>query len=241
MGKDRRRLEQNRARKKARMAARKKQRQAQGNSEIGSFFSRFGCTRGQVGKGDLYGAWADDRLFEAGLGYVIVARRLSAGRVAAGVFLVDVYCLGVKDAFLSVTTELEFHDRLLARMSELRNMADVTPTYARKLIEGAIAYARGLGFEPAEDYEDAELVMGTINPADCTETFCFGKDGKPFFVNGPQISEAQAESIVQHLTNRFGPDGFHYLIGPDELDEDHPDRELMVDMDEEDDGGKGRG
>ena len=48
--------------------------------------------------------WPKD-LFEQGIGWVIVARFKSAGqRVEAGVFLLDVYCLGVKLAGAEATS-----------------------------------------------------------------------------------------------------------------------------------------
>ena len=41
-------------------------------------------------------------LWEVGIGNVLVSRLLSSGEVAFVVFLVDVYCLGVKNLFLNI-------------------------------------------------------------------------------------------------------------------------------------------
>ncbi|MCD4652908.1 hypothetical protein K8T06_03130, partial [bacterium] len=46
-------------------------------------------------------------LFEIGLGNVVVTRLTSAGLIAVGAFVVDVYCLGVKNALFKVVSESE--------------------------------------------------------------------------------------------------------------------------------------
>jgi len=56
--------------------------------------------------------WPKD-LFEKGIGWVMVARFKSAGqRVEAGVFLVDVFCLGVKWAAYEVCDRQDYLDRI---------------------------------------------------------------------------------------------------------------------------------
>jgi hypothetical protein len=40
-------------------------------------------------------------LFQLGIGTVVIVRYKSGGRVEAGVFLLDVFCLGVKNAFFN--------------------------------------------------------------------------------------------------------------------------------------------
>ena len=53
-------------------------------------------------------------LFDAGIGYVIVSRYKADGRVEAGYFLLDVFCLGAKDAsFERFESHAEFEDSLL--------------------------------------------------------------------------------------------------------------------------------
>ncbi len=53
-----------------------------------------------------------ERLFDIGLGSVIVSRRLPNGFIDAAVFLVDVFCLGIKDAFHSRLSPAEYAQRL---------------------------------------------------------------------------------------------------------------------------------
>jgi hypothetical protein len=227
MAKDKRRMAQNRARKKAREAARKKRRHQQSGG--GGRFAHMGCTRGELERSPVHAAYVGDSVSTQGIGHAIIARKLPDGRIAAGVFLVDIYCLGVKNAFLMVQSPFEFEDTIETRFEE-NDLKSVKPAYARKLIDDSIAYARDLGFKPHPDFRDASVVLGDIDPGECSETFTFGHKGKPFYISGPNHSEATARRIVAHLRNRCGPDGFHYMVGigdPDVADSFGPDAHVI--------------
>ena len=75
---------------------------------------------------------------------------------------------------------------------------------ARKLLEEAVAYARGLGRPPHADYEKAVVLFGNANAADSDAQFTFGKDGKPFYCQGPYESLAEAAAITQRVVDAGG-------------------------------------
>lgn len=144
---------------------------------------------------------------------MIVARFKSGGRrVEAGIFLVDVQCLGVKLAVYEDTTEEDFRRRILDHYSESFPMVSADPCCGRKLIEQAIAYASALGFGPHPDFKKAARVFGGLRVDECPQRFVFGRDGKPFYIRGPRETEEQAKRIVQHLAMRLGEGNFHYLV-----------------------------
>ena len=82
----------------------------------------------------------------------------------------------------------------------------------RKLIEDSVAYAAGLGIEPHRDYERVKRIFTDIDSSRCSLTFTFGKDGKPYFIAGPNDTTVKCQRILDSLHDRLGPDGFHYLI-----------------------------
>ena len=161
----------------------------------------------------------DRSIFEKGIGHVVVSRTLSTGEIAMGVFLVDVYCLGVKDAFYTLRGAYTY-DADIERIGGEDGFDRVNPSHARKLVEGAVAYAGDLGFEPHSDYRKAAVVFGDIDPKECHETFAYGKDGKPFYISGPYHSPQKVERIIAILRARCGDDGFHYLAGVDGPDDE---------------------
>jgi hypothetical protein len=76
---------------------------------------------------------------------------------------------------------------------------------AQHLVFGAIQYARTLGFEPATDFEAVTDHLGQwAGPS----AIGFGRDGKPFFVQGPRDNAAH---IMKTLERSVGRDNFHFL------------------------------
>jgi len=151
-----------------------------------------------------------DRLFAEGIGQLVLARTLPSGMVAASFFLLDVWCLGVKDAFFAVMTPQKFGDRK-DELSRQQPFTDIDPSIARKLLHDAAMYAAGLGLAPSEDFAQAEAIFGDIPIA--METFPFGKNGKPFFICGPHDSPTRIRHILATLAKRAGPDGFDFIAG----------------------------
>ena len=151
-----------------------------------------------------------DRLFAEGIGQLVLARTLPSGMVAASFFLLDVWCLGVKDAFFAVMTPQKFGDRK-DELSRQQSFTDIDPSIARKLLHDAARYAAGLGLAPSEDFAQAEAIFGDIPIA--METFPFGKNGKPFFICGPHDSPTRIRHILATLAKRAGPDGFDFIAG----------------------------
>jgi len=159
------------------------------------------------------------KLFDSGCGYLVVSRFKADGRVEAGFFLLDVFCLGVKDAgFHRFSSVADYQESLLDRLFHDEDPVRMTPAAARKLAEDAVSYARGLGFSPGLDYKKASRVFGGITTADCDEEFVFGKDDKPFYIQGPSDPPARAERILRALEARCGEGGYHYIVAADDFE-----------------------
>ncbi len=138
-----------------------------------------------------------DSLERNGLGNVVIARAIPDGSIAVSTFLVDLYCLGVKDAFFTVISEIEYDEKLKAGVAGV--LEPIHPACARKLINGAVLYAKNLGFSPHRDYHKAKGLLGDIDAKACPVAYSYGQDGKPFYVSGPNESTAQAKQIVRKL------------------------------------------
>lgn len=161
-------------------------------------------------------------IFTVGLGEVVVCRFKNDGRVEAGTFLVDVFCLGVKAAMYDVfRSEEEFREELLDHLSEMETQPG---PWGRKLVEEAVAYAAKLGFSPHSDYKKGARVFGGIHAADCEEEFVFGRNGQPFYMQGPDDPPAKIERVHAVLRAHVGENGYGFEIPPFDLEED-PDFE----------------
>jgi hypothetical protein len=177
--------------------------------------------------------WPTD-LFRQGLGWVIVVRfkakgqRVQASRPAAaaaqaGVFLVDVFCLGVKLAVWEDCDMEDYRRRIREHYQSRFPMVSVEPCCARKLVERAVQYAQSLGLAPHPDYKKAARVFGGVQAAQCAQLFTFGCKGKPFYRRGPSSprrsvrrsqgeTEARALTIERHLERRCGPGNYDYEV-----------------------------
>ena len=167
----------------------------------------------------IHECFVPNTLFELGIGYVIVARRVPDGLIAVSAFVVDVHCLGVKNALFKVSSEFEYENTVkpqLMRSSEEALFENIHQNCARKLIEGAVLYAKDLGFPPHRDYNDAQKIFGDIDINSCPIKYTYGKDGKPFYVRGPNESVSQAKRIVDKLSKKCGEGNFDYIIMLDE-------------------------
>ncbi len=158
-------------------------------------------------------------LGEFGIGPVLISRQLRDGTVAFVEFLLDVYCLGVKDVIMSIAPRGQYQRRMYDELAERDTLIPLKPECARKLVEGAVRYALDLGIEPHPDFRTARRIFGDIQSAACTEEFEYGKDGKPFFVAGPHDGPARCRNILHTLEDRCGPDGYHYIIPGEAFEE----------------------
>ncbi len=162
----------------------------------------------QAAKWPVVQALAAVNLWDDGIGSLAIARQESEEGLVIAVFLVDVYCLGVKNAFWRACTPGEFK-KLLDRMEETQTMHAITPASLVKIVQGAVAYADSFGFRPHPDYRHAAKLLEGIDPATCEQEFTFGRNGKPFYIQGPNESLAQAEAIMERITAAGG----HFMIG----------------------------
>ena len=145
---------------------------------------------------------------ESGLIIVVVARDRGSSAVVCE-FLVDTWCLGVKNALGPKTVN---------RMKLPSFCADAFGSYpgppvkvplvlAQRIVFGAIGYARGLGFEPHADFANA---AGHLGEWDGVCDLEFGRDGMPMYIEGPHDDTWR---IMRTLRRNVGDGNFHYLAG----------------------------
>jgi yecA family protein len=163
---------------------------------------------------------------EHGLAHLLVARIRGDGSADVGVFLVDVFCLGVKDAFLETDVPASELEEFIATNLPDASRERIHPACAKKLIDGAMAYAESLGFAPHRDFRKARRVLSGLDTALCPTEFTFGANGRPCFVQGPNDTPERIERVLAILEARCGPDGFDYELADD--DEDADDDEFFA-------------
>jgi hypothetical protein len=143
-----------------------------------------------------------------GLMAVLVVRQGGKyGKVSVCGYLVDAYCLGVKNA---LGPELMDRRDLPAFMRQYFSSYHGDPVrapieLAREIVLGSVRYAHGLGFDPHPDFAAAAGQLGSwTGPG----IISFGKDGKPFYVFGPYDNP---RSVIRTLKRTVGRGNFEVL------------------------------
>lgn len=144
--------------------------------------------------------YVPEQLFDTGIGSVWFSRVLDDGRYALSVFLVDTFCLGVKNAMYGILDAERYRVNLenFLHISE-EEFIPQPPEYVRKLVESYIGYAQELGLRPHKDYEIAKVIFGNVEASASDAEFRFGRDGQPVYIPGPGDSPAEQRRIIQQL------------------------------------------
>lgn len=157
---------------------------------------------------DPEGQNVDDTL-AGGLAGVMVARADRSSRVTVCGWLVDVFCLGVKNAMGPTTINsgaLFNHSRRFFTAFGA-SPRTVPLELAQHLVHGGVAYARSFGLEPHPDFAGTAPYLGST-PETCP--IQFGHNGMPYFISGPQDDPRQ---IIATLETTAGRGNYHYIAG----------------------------
>lgn len=153
-----------------------------------------------------------------GMRTVLLTRCGPNGMYGAAFFLLDLYCLGVKDCGLYFA-DRETVDRLKDNLDDGLDMEPIDPSTARAIVEGAVSYAASLGLPPHNDYRTGKLLWGNIPVGEVPQNIQFGKDGKPFYIAGPHDNPAKQTFIMNCLATTAGQGQFDDVLPVGEKDE----------------------
>jgi len=143
-----------------------------------------------------------------GIAPILVSRRQPDGRIVLGSFLVDIYCLGVKDTFFQAGLMRSEYETLKRDVFLEIPGVPCPPGKAGRIIFGAIDYAKRWGFEPQADYELSRFVLQNLPEDGGDEPVTFGYEGKPFYVAGPHDD---FEAIIATLKRTAGEGNFDFM------------------------------
>lgn len=147
---------------------------------------------------------------EQGLAQILLSRRQPNGSFVLGVYLVDILCLGLKDAFCNANIPLADYEMWTARIYRASRPLNCPVPLAHEIIYGAIEYASRLGFRPHSDFELAKHVLEAEDTQWAERAGVeFGRDGKPLFIAGPNDN---TKLILKKLEENVGPGNFHFLV-----------------------------
>jgi len=162
----------------------------------------------------IYGCWIMADWQDEGISPVIVAREQEPGRVMFGVYMIDLYCLGIKDVFTRTDYSVGRFERELPKLCA-GAPEKCTVELAHEVIYGGLEYAEKLGFQPHSDFKKqmADLILDPPDAHPRVDHVSFGKNGKPLYISGPYDSKQKISFIIETLRRTCGEGNFDYLVG----------------------------
>ncbi len=151
----------------------------------------------------------------SGVAVVMVATPAGHDRLEVCTFLVDTWCLGVKNAMGPTRVRTR-------RLDEIRRQCYLPWRSAglpaplelgQHLVLGAVEFAQRLGFEPHPDFRAARPALGS---REGPSAITFGLNGTPHYINGPYDDPRR---VLATLERNVGRDGFHYTVAVGEADD----------------------
>ena len=148
-------------------------------------------------------------VFDIGMGTLVLARGATPHHIALRSFLIDVFCLGIKDVMFE-SVESEVFEMYMDATDVGSPMVSVDPSYARKLLRDLAAWSQSIGFAPHRDFAAVERMFGDVSADASDAVFRFGRDGKPFYIPGPSETAPLIRRRIGQLQKYLGDDGFGF-------------------------------
>ncbi len=135
-----------------------------------------------------------------GLAPVVVIREMGHGSYALISYLVDFYCLGVKDTDIKIgINKLALND-IYPRF----HLTDISYEDARSMILGAVDFAKNIDRNPHSSWFGIPSSFIEANEP-YQQKFTFGKDGVPLYISGPYDEEyCDTATLLEKVCSNSG-------------------------------------
>ena len=144
---------------------------------------------------------------------ITMSRKMPNNHLVFGVYLVDLFCLGLKDTLCNVDIhQLEYESEFKAQQYFDKSAEECDLNLAYSIIYDCIHYAKKLGFSPQKDFEVSQYLL---EPEEDIELRCdiqFGCEGKPLYIRGPYDD---TERIIRTLEKSVGDGNFSVMCEED--------------------------
>lgn len=149
--------------------------------------------------------WMEAGWEERGLCCIVVTRKHPNGKIAMGIFLVDNFCLGLKEShyYFSIPDE-DYHYRI----GDV-NMKRVTYPEVHNFIYGAIAFAEEVGIKPDKSFEMSQYILEEDTEDIPLIEYPFGKNGKYYLYADNRM---ELNTHLKHLQDLLGDEFGGYEV-----------------------------
>ncbi len=175
---------------------------------------------------------------DGGLAHILIVREHSTKNITVGIYLVDIFCLGLKDTTFKFNLSAVEYREFVEQISEEIDLIPIDYVLAHNIIYGAIAYAEDLGFNPHKDFNrTTKFILDEDDENVELIELDFGKNGKPYLIINV-LNEPYA-GYIKTLEDTVGIGNFDYVLPTnddtlDYADDDFDENIFMIRLYDED-------
>lgn len=199
------------------MAKKKKSKQQSGQQSISpERFIRERMRNVKIGKCYM----SEDFDEGEGLGYVIVTREHTGGRINVAVFLIDTWCIGVKGSFYRLRVDEDNVDELLGYVEMAGDIKEVGYNEAHNMVWGAVAFGEEAGIEPDKDFALTQYFLEEATDDIPLIEYDYGHEGKHYLV---AKSNLELTTYLPILKKNLSEGQYAFIVKPDDDLDDEDD------------------
>jgi len=153
---------------------------------------------------------------QPGLVEILVARKQPDGDICFGFYLVDKLCLGLKNSLAHAgVPPASYRREIRDRVFRGAKAKDCPVELAHQMIYASIDYAAQFGFQPEKDFAFNQYMLAERGELKEPYKITFGRNGKPFFIAGPNDNVAR---VLKQLEKTAGAGNFDFLAPMGNMD-----------------------
>ncbi len=153
-----------------------------------------------------------------GMGHVIVTREHTGGRVSLAAFLIDRWCIGVKNCFFKLRLDDYELDDVLERAGQATDLEEVSYDEAHNMVWGAVAFAEEAGIKPCKEFALAQYFLEDDTDDIPLVEYDYGKDGKHFLVANNNL---ELTKYLPLLKKNLNESEYSFMVQDDDTFEDN--------------------
>ena len=146
---------------------------------------------------------------DAGIASIFVARKHSNGNITYGSYLVDIWCLGVKNSHFEFNVDIEKWLKIQDGSQGMgQRFEPIDYNFAHNIIFGGIEFAEDYGFKPHKDFALSQFILEEDDERIPIMEVEFGIDGKPHLVVFPE--DYRAQTALNYLEANFASEDYTF-------------------------------
>jgi hypothetical protein len=161
----------------------------------------------------IHECWINSNWEETQKVNIIIARKHTNGNFTVGFFLVDLLCLGVKDAYFKFNIFESEYKEILELANNGVDTKKTDYTLVHNIIFAGLEFADDYGFKPNKDYTSTMqyfLEDDTNDDIELMEIEC-GHNNEPLYVQGPYENETEVNRIIAQLEKTAGKGNYKFI------------------------------